>query len=231
MVELFSQSESLSLQRDSWRMFRIISEFVSGFDTFHAKGPFVSIFGSARFDQKNPYCKLSHEIASKLAQNGFSIITGAGPSIMEAANKAAHEAHRGSAGLVPDLPYELEPNPYIDKDLSVKFRYFFIRKVMFVRYSQGFIFLPGGYGTLDELFEILTLVQTKRIQPVPIYLIGTSYWKGLIDWIHDRMIHEGCLRKEELKLFTLTDDLDFIATGLLENYHARIKIHDVEETI
>lgn len=231
MIKRFSQFENIPMPSDSWRLFRIIAEFVSGFDTFNDKGPFVSIFGSSRFDQENPYCHLAYEVSSKIVKNGFSIITGAGPSVMEAANKAAQHGAQGSAGLIPDIPYEIEPNKYIDDSLSVKFRYFFVRKVMFVRYSQGFVFLPGGYGTLDELFEILTLVQTKRIQPIPIFLMGSSYWKGLLDWIHDRMVHEGCLRKEELHLLTISDDPDFVASELLENYHARLKIHDVEESI
>lgn len=231
MMKRFSQFESTPLLNDSWRLFRIITEFVSGFDTFNDKGPFISVFGSARFDQDNPYCQLAYEVSSKIAQKGFSIITGAGPSIMEAANKAAQNNAQGSAGLIQDLPYEREANHFIDNSLSVKFRYFFVRKVMFVRYSQGFVFLPGGYGTLDELFEILTLVQTQRIQPVPVFLMGSSYWKGLLDWIQDRMIHEGCLKKEELHLLTLSDDPDCVASELLENYHSRLKIHDVEETI
>jgi uncharacterized protein (TIGR00730 family) len=151
---------------------------------------------------------------------------------MEAANKAAQEAGRTSAGLIPDLPFEPTPNKFLDSRFSPRFRYFFVRKVMFVRYAQGFIFLPGGYGTLDELFEILTLVQTKRTLPVPIYLMGSEYWKGLVDWIRTTMITEKSLSKKESHLFTLCDDPDEVANGLLEGYHSRMTLQqEVIETI
>jgi uncharacterized protein (TIGR00730 family) len=231
MSEFIQPSEAIIHQQDPWRLFRIISEFVQAFDTFHAVGPFISVFGSSRLKPSNPYYEMSYDVATKIAQRGFSIITGAGPGLMESANKAAQEANQGSAGLIPDVPFEPEPNGFLDPKLCVRFRYFFVRKVTFVRYSQGFVFLPGGYGTLDELFEILTLIQTKKIQPVPIYLMGSSYWKGLIQWMKDFMVREGCLDKEEMNLFTISDDPEYVADGLLESYQAHLKIHDFLETI
>lgn len=218
--------------QNAWRLFRIIAEFVTGFEAFTGTGPFVSIFGSARLNEGHKYYKLSYEVATKIAKSGFSIITGAGPGLMESANKAAQDAKKISAGLIPDLPCEPEPNRFLDPKFSLRFRYFFVRKVMFVRYAQGFVFLPGGLGTLDELFEVLTLVQTQRTVPVPVYLMGCDYWKGLIDWIRHTMVKEHCLRKDELQLFTLTDDPDEVANGLLEGYHARVKLEqDVIETV
>ena len=231
MPEFVPTPESIIHQQDPWRLFRILSEFVQSFDAFHAVGPFVSIFGSTRFKSTNPYYELSEDVSSRIAKKGFSIITGAGPGIMEAANKSAQECNQGSAGLIPDLPFEPEPNAFIDPKLCVRFRHFFVRKVTFVRYSQGFVFLPGGYGTLDELFEILTLIQTKKTKKVPVYLMGSKYWNGLVHWIKDQMIGEGCLDKEELTLFTLTDDPEEVASGLLTSYHTQMKIRGVEETL
>lgn len=230
MAEFLPSQEAIIHQQDPWRLFRIISEFVQSFETFHAVGPFISIFGSARLKPSNPYYQMSLDVATKIAQRGFSIITGAGPGLMEAANKSAQEANQGSAGLIPDLPFEPEPNAYLDSKLSVRFRYFFVRKVTFVRYSHGFVFLPGGYGTLDELFEILTLIQTKKIQPVPVYLMGSTFWNGLIQWMNDFMVREECLNKAELNLFTITDDPEVIADGLFDTYHSQRKIHDILET-
>ena len=219
-------------QQNAWRLFRIIAEFVNGFETFTGVGPFISVFGSSRLKPGHKYYELCYETTKKIANNGFSIITGSGPGLMEGANKAAQEAKKISAGLIPDLPYEPEPNGFLDSKFSPRFRYFFVRKVMFVRYAQGFVFLPGGFGTLDELFEVLTLVQTQRTLPVPVYLMGTEYWKGLIDWIRHTMIKQHCLREKELQLLTLTDSPDEVATGLLEGYHARMKLQqDTIETV
>ena len=232
MSEFLYPSDSGLMQQNSWRLFRIMAEFVNGFETFTGAGPFISVFGSARMKKTHRYYKLAYEVSTKIAQKGFSVITGSGPGLMEAVNKAAQEAGKASAGLVPDLPYEPTPNKYIDPQFCPRFRYFFVRKVMFVRYAQGFIFLPGGYGTMDELFEILTLVQTKRTLPVPIYLMGTDYWKGLVDWIRTTMINEHTLCKKESHLFTLTDDPDEVANGLLDGYHSRMTIQqEVIETI
>jgi len=231
MVEFFPAGETSMIQINAWRLLRIMAEFVNGFETFTGKGPFVSIFGGTRFKKTHPYYKLAYDVTSKITKNGFSIITGAGPGIMEAANKCAQENNQASAGLIPDLPYEPEPNGYLDPELSPRFRYFFVRKVMFVRYAQGFVFLPGGFGTLDEFFEILNLVKTKRIPPVPIFLVGSEYWKGLVEWLKANPVKEGCIFKEECHLFRITDDPNKIANELLENYHERVKIHDVEENI
>ena len=232
MSEFIYPYDSGIAQQNAWRLFRIMSEFVNGFETFTGAGPFISIFGSARLKENNKYYKLAYEVSKKVAQKGFSVITGSGPGLMEAANKAAQKVGRASAGLIPDLPTEPTPNKFIDPHFSPRFRYFFVRKVMFVRYAQGFVFLPGGYGTLDELFEILTLVQTKRTLPVPIYLMGSEYWKGLIDWIRTTMINERSLSKKDARLFTLSDDPDEVANGLLEGYHSRMNIQqEVIETI
>ena len=232
MSEFLYPCDSGMAQQNAWRLFRVMSEFVNGFETFTGTGPFISIFGSARLKETHRYYKLAYEVSKKVSLKGFSIITGSGPGLMEAANKAAQKAGRISAGLIPDLPFEPSPNKYIDAQFSPRFRYFFVRKVMFVRYAQGFIFLPGGYGTLDELFEILTLVQTKRTLPVPIYLMGSEYWKGLVEWIRTTMINERSVTKKEAHLFTVTDDPDEVADGLLEGYHSRMNIQqEVIETI
>jgi uncharacterized protein (TIGR00730 family) len=213
---------------DAWRLFRIISEFVDGFETLSMIGPSISIFGSARLPPTNEYYKIGLDISYKIAKKGFSIITGAGSSIMEAANKGAQMAQGRSCGLVIDLPFESEPNKFIDSKLKLRFRYFFVRKVMFVRYAEGFVFLPGGYGTLDELFEAVTLIQTKKIKPVPIYLIGVRYWQGLVEWLKETMLAEPCIDQSDLDLFVLTDDLDEVADGLEQSYHDRLKLKDQE---
>jgi uncharacterized protein (TIGR00730 family) len=229
LPEFTHQSDiSPSSVHDSWRLFRIISEFVEGFETLSSIGPSVSIFGSARLKQSSPYYQIGVDVAYKIAKKGFSIITGAGLSLMEAANKGAQKAQGRSCGLVIDLPFESEPNEYIDPKLKLRFRYFFVRKVMFVRYAQGFVFLPGGYGTLDEMFETLTLIQTKKIQPVPIYLIGSVFWKGLIAWVKDVLISTKCIDKNDLDLFIITDDLDEVAAGLERSYHDRLKLKEPE---
>jgi uncharacterized protein (TIGR00730 family) len=232
MAEIPYPFDTPTIHQNAWRLFRILAEFVTGFDTFTGSGPFISIFGSARLTEGHRYYQLGYEVAQKITEKGFSIITGSGPGIMEAANKAAKDAKRISAGLIPDLPHEPTPNNYLDPKFSVRFRYFFVRKVMFVRYAQGFVFLPGGYGTLDELFEILTLVQTQRTLPVPIYLMGADYWHGLISWIQKTMTHENCVNEKEWRLFTVTDDPQEVATGLFEGYQSRMKLQqDAMETM
>jgi uncharacterized protein (TIGR00730 family) len=213
---------------DSWRLFRILSEFVDGFETLSHIGPSISIFGSARLKSNSPYYQMAVDVSYKIAKKGFSVITGAGLSIMEAANKGAQKAQGRSCGLVIDLPFESEPNEFIDPKLKLRFRYFFVRKVMFVRYAQGFVFLPGGYGTLDEMFETLTLIQTKKIQPVPIYLIGSSFWAGLIDWLKATMLAHKCIDESDLDLFVITDDLDEVANGLEQHYRDRLKLKEPE---
>lgn len=228
MPDFTHQGEISPSTHDSWRLFRIISEFVEGFETLSSIGPSVSVFGSARLKQSSPYYQIGVDVAYKIAKKGFSIITGAGLSLMEAANRGAQKAQGRSCGLVIDLPFESEPNEFIDPKLKLRFRYFFVRKVMFVRYAQGFVFLPGGLGTMDELFETLTLIQTKKIQPVPIYLIGTTFWKGLFAWIKDTMLAQKCIDKSDLDLFVLTDDLDEVASGLERSYHDRLKLKEPE---
>ena len=168
---------------DSWATFKILSEFVMGFERMSRIGPCVSIFGSARLKPDNKYYQLATEVAEKIVENGYGVITGGGPGVMEAGNKGAHMAGGTSVGLNIALPFEQHDNPYIDSDKSLDFDYFFARKVMFVKYSQGFVVMPGGFGTLDELFEAITLIQTKKIGRFPIILMGSEFWEGLMDWI------------------------------------------------
>jgi hypothetical protein len=203
---------------DSWRVFRVISELVEGFEKMTSIGPSVSIFGSARLTEKSPYYALAVETAKIIVQKNFAIITGGGPGIMEAANKGAQLAKGKSCGLGIDLPFESALNNYIDLDYRLQFRYFFIRKVMFIRYAQGYVFLPGGYGTLDELFEALTLIQTKKIKAFPIYLLGSDYWKGLMNWIVDTVLKMDCITEEDLKLIQITDSPEEVANGIERHY-------------
>lgn len=200
---------------DAWRIFRILAEFVDGFETMTNIGPSVSFFGSARTKPGEPYYQLCVETAKKISKKGFAVITGGGRGIMEAANKGAKEAKGRSCGISISLPYELESNPFIDVRWKLHFRYFFVRKVMFVRYAQAFVVFPGGYGTLDELFEALTLIQTKKTRQFPIILMGSSYWKGLIDWLKDVTLKENNLLPEDFDFFTITDDPDEV-TNLIE---------------
>ncbi len=194
---------------DTWRMFRILAEFVEGFDTLSSlECPAVSIFGSARTPEDHKDYKLARTIASRLSENDYGIITGGGPGIMEAANRGAADADGVSIGLNIDLPFEQHSNPYVN--LPLNFRYFFVRKVMFIKYSMAFICMPGGFGTLDELFESLTLIQTHKIKPFPIILVGSSFWSGLLDWIRDQMISNGKIDKADMLLFEVFDDVDDI---------------------
>lgn len=191
---------------DSWMIFRVMAEFVKGFDTLAKIGPCVSIFGSARTKPSHEYYKVTEEIAAKLVRHGYGVITGGGPGIMEAGNKGAHQQGGKSVGLNIDLPFEQFNNIYIDQDKLINFDYFFVRKVMFVRYSQGFIVMPGGFGTLDELFEALTLIQTEKIGQFPIILVGRKFWSGLIDWIKGTLLNEANnIHKEDLELFKVVD--------------------------
>lgn len=206
------------LSADSWRVFRIISEFVDGFETMTHLGPSASIFGSARLQADNPYYQMAIDVAQHISRKGFAVITGGGPGIMEAANYGAQSASGPSCGLAVDLPFEAEPNPYIDPKYRLQFRYFFIRKVMFVRYAQGFVFLPGGFGTLDELFEALTLIQTLKIHPFPIYLMGVDYWSGLMGWIKTKMLETGCISEKDLDLIHITDNPEEVANGIERHY-------------
>ncbi|MEX1012171.1 MAG: TIGR00730 family Rossman fold protein [Waddliaceae bacterium] len=199
---------------DAWRVFRIISEFVDGFETLTEIGPSVSIFGSARLKPASPYYNLAIDVGQKLGERGFAVITGGGPGIMEAANRGAQSVDSKSCGLAIDLPMESEINPFCDSKYSLKFRYFFVRKVMFIRYAQGYVFLPGGVGTLDELFEALTLIQTEKIKPFPIYLMGKKYWEGLLKWLVDPVLSSGCISQEDLDRINLSDDPEEVVAGI-----------------
>jgi uncharacterized protein (TIGR00730 family) len=190
---------------DSWAIFKILAEFVDGFEKLAKIGPGVCIFGSARTLPDNPYYKMTEEIAAKLVRHGYGVITGGGPGIMEAANKGAKDQGGKSVGVNIRLPHEQSHNIYIDLDKLITFDYFFVRKVMFVKYSQGFIVMPGGFGTLDELFEALTLIQTKKIGRFPLVLVGREYWKGLFDWIQKILITEKNINEEDLELVNLVD--------------------------
>lgn len=190
---------------DSWAIFKIMGEFVNGFERMSQIGPCVSIFGSARTKPGAEYYELAVDVADKLASSGYGVITGGGPGIMEAGNRGANQAGGTSVGLNIDLPFEQHDNPYIDSDKSLDFDYFFVRKVMFVKYSQGFVVMPGGFGTLDELFEAITLIQTKKIGTFPIVLVGTSFWSGLLDWIKNTMLTEKTISPEDLDLIQLVD--------------------------
>lgn len=207
---------------DSWRIFRIMAEFVDGFELMASIGPAVGIFGSTNPTPKElKYYRLAEEIAKKIAAKGFGIITGGGPGIMECANKGAREGGGKSCGLCINLPLTQQSNAYIDTRYEINFRYFFVRKVMFVRYAKAFVILPGGYGTMDEFFEALTLIQTKKIKKFPVYLVGRDYYKGLLDWIRSTVLPQGNITKEDFDLIRLTDDPDEIANGI-EEYHRDI---------
>ena len=191
---------------DSWAIFKIMGEFVEGFEKMSRIGPCVSIFGSARTKPDNKYYELASDVVQAIVEEGYGVITGGGPGIMEAGNKGAHLASGISVGLNIDLPFEQHDNPYIDSDKNLDFDYFFVRKVMFVKYSQGFVVMPGGFGTLDELFEALTLIQTHKIEKFPIIMVGTEFWDGLFDWIKDTLLNKfGNISATDLDLFHLVD--------------------------
>jgi len=194
---------------DSWRLFRIMSEFVDGFDTLSdLSRPAVSFFGSARCDERDRYYRLAVEVASRLAEAGYPIITGGGPGIMEAANKGAAQVGGVSIGLNIDLPFEQEPNPYAN--MPMHFKYFFVRKVMFIKYAMAFICMPGGFGTLDELFEALTLMQTRRIKSFPVILVGSDFWGGMVDWMREELLGTGKIVEDDLLVFSVFDEPDDI---------------------
>ena len=206
---------------DSWTIFKTMSEFVQAFDKLARIGPCVTIFGSARTKVENPYYGLTVEIASKLVRHGYGVITGGGPGIMEAGNKGAWLEKGKSVGLNIDLPFEQKHNDYIDKDKVITFDFFFVRKVMFTKYSQGFVVLPGGFGTLDELFEALTLIQTKKIGRFPIVLVGKKYWSGLIDWIKSSMLEqEHNISAVDMELFSVVDTAEE-AVAIIDEFYAR----------
>jgi len=204
---------------DSWQIFKIMSEFVDGFEKLAKIGPCVSIFGSARTKNENPYYTLAEDCARLLTERGYGVISGGGPGIMEAANKGAYQAGGKSVGLNIELPFEQFHNKYIDRDKLLEFDYFFVRKVMFMKYSQGFIILPGGFGTLDEMFEALTLIQTGKIARFPIVLVGSSYWTGLMDWVKQTMLmQESNIHEEDLNLFRIVDTAEEAAEHIFRFY-------------
>lgn len=204
---------------DSWALFKIMSEFVHGYERLSEIGPCVSVFGSARMKPGDEYYELAVKVAQKIVDKGFGVITGGGPGIMEAGNKGAHQAGGTSVGLNIDLPFEQHDNPYIDQDKSLDFDYFFVRKVMFVKYSQGFVVMPGGFGTLDELFEAITLIQTRKIDKFPIILVGKDYWSGLLEWIKKTMSDEfATINPEDLDLIQLVDSEEEVAEILDQFY-------------
>ena len=199
-----SAIEELSHHADPWRVLRILSEFVEGFDALNEVGPAITVFGSARTRRGDPYYRAGEMLGRALARRGFAVITGGGPGMMEAVNKGCHEAGGLSVGCNIELPHEQSLNKYVD--LGVEFRYFFVRKNMFVKYARGFVIFPGGFGTLDELFESLTLAQTGKIEHFPIVLFGSPYWRGLLDWLKDQVLTAGAIAPDDLKLMTVTDD-------------------------
>ncbi len=216
----FQLKSLMSAQQDVWRVFQIMAEFVDGFTIMARQQNLVSVFGSARTKPGSKYYEMGIEVGKELVKRGFNVLTGGGPGVMEAANKGAQEGGGGSVGVNIELPHEQSSNPYIDRGRLLTFRHFFVRKVMFVKYAHGFVVLPGGFGTMDELFEALTLVQTKKTRPFPIVLMGTEYWKGLVDWIKTRMISDGMVSPGDLDLFLLTDDPKE-AAGLVEQFYKR----------
>ena len=200
-------------------MFRIMAEFVDGFERLNHIGPCISIFGSARTKPGTHFYQLAVEIGQKLAEEGFGIITGGGPGIMQAGNQGAKAGGGDSVGLNITLPFEQHNNPYIDPDKSLDHRYFFVRKVMFVKYAQGFVIMPGGFGTMDEMFEVLTLIQTRKISRVPIVLVGVKYWQGLVDWIKSSMLEmENNINAEDLSLVPIMDEADDVVRYITEFY-------------
>jgi hypothetical protein len=203
---------------DSWSIFKVMAEFVEGYSKLSRIGPCVSIFGSARTKPDNKYFKMAEDIAFKLTKCGYGIITGGGPGIMEAGNMGAKKGNGKSVGLNIDLPFEQSANLFIDPDKLISFEHFFVRKVMFVKYAQGFIVLPGGFGTLDELFEAITLIQTQKIGRFPIILVGSEYWKGLLDWIKNVILKEKNINEKDLDLIQMVDTSDEAVDKINEFY-------------
>jgi len=206
---------------DSWAIFKIMSEFVDGYEKLSRIGPCVSVFGSARTKPEDKYYKLAESISYKLTQSGYGVITGGGPGIMEAGNKGARRGGGVSVGLNIELPFEQHDNPYIDSDKNLEFDYFFVRKVMFVKYAQGFVAMPGGFGTLDELFEAITLIQTKKIGKFPIILVGTEFWNGVMDWIKKTLLDKyKNVSEKDLDLFKIVDSADEVIE-IINNFYKK----------
>jgi len=205
-----------ALTRDSWKIFQIMAEFVDGFQQLADLSPSVSIFGSARFKEDNPYYQASEEISRLLSDSGFAVVSGGGPGIMEASNKGAFAGKSASVGLNIKLPHEQSGNPF--QDISLNFKYFFARKVMFVKYASAYVVMPGGFGTLDEMAEVLTLVQTGKSNRVPIILFGSTFWKGLLEWFETSLIEAGTISPGDMDLFQITDDPQFVVDAIFDFY-------------
>jgi uncharacterized protein (TIGR00730 family) len=217
---------------NSWTMFKVMAEFVDGFETLNKLGPCVSIFGSARTKPEDKYYKVATDIAKRFTEEGYGIITGGGPGIMEAGNKGAFENGGLSVGLNIDLPFEQTHNAYIDVDKTLDHRFFFVRKVMFVKYAQAFIVMPGGFGTLDELFEVLTLIQTTKITPVPVVLVGSHFWSGLIDWIKGTMLKDyGNISAKDLDLIPVMDDIEEVVKYICDYYSDEQTTHQLSPNL
>jgi len=210
-----------TIYKDAWRVFRIMGEFVEGFDTLMDLGPAVSIFGSARVTPDDPMYAAAEETARRLAEAGFAVVTGGGPGIMEAANKGAVQGGGPSVGCNIELPFEQGVNDYVD--IAINFRYFFVRKTMFVKYAEAFIIFPGGFGTLDELFEALTLIQTGKVRNFPVILFGSEYWQGLLDWLRNKMVAEGKIAPEDMELMHVTDSPEEAVNIVLEYYRTQLE--------
>jgi len=205
---------------ETWRVFRIMAELVEGFEALHNIGPAVTIFGSARLAPGSPYYNKCLKVAENLAKDGFAVISGGGPGIMEAANKGAQNANGASVGLNIALPMEQKPNQF--QDIQLEFRYFFVRKLMFVKYAVGYVIFPGGFGTMDELFEALTLIQTKKIRAFPVILVGREYWSGLIDWMKKTVIAAGSVSPEDLDLMQIVDEPEEVCAIINKRYKDRL---------
>lgn len=205
---------------DSWVIFKVMAEFVEGFEKLSKIGPCVTIFGSARTKPSNPYYKMAEDIAYKLVQHGYGVVTGGGPGIMEAGNKGANRAGGKSVGLNIFLPFEQKGNIYIDPDKLITFDYFFVRKVMFMKYSQGFIVMPGGFGTMDELMEALTLIQTKKIGRFPLVLVGKKFWKGWLAWVKESLLADGMIHEDDLNLFSIVDTPE-AAVKVIDDFYSK----------
>ena len=205
---------------DSWALFKIMSEFVEGYERLGAIGPCISIFGSARTPENHPTYTLTRDVAYAISNHGYGIISGGGPGVMEAANRGAQDANGISVGLNINLPFEQSSNPFIDTDKVIDFQYFFVRKVMFVKYSQGFVVMPGGLGTLDELFEALTLIQTQKIKKIPIILVGRKFWEGLLDWFKTQLLTEKNISPEDLDLIEIVETPEEVVLAL-DRFHSK----------
>lgn len=217
-MKTYNKKDFKPKKKDAWSIFKIMGEFVNGYEKLSAVGPCVSIFGSARTKPDNPHYQLGVDVARAIAEKGYGIITGGGPGIMEAGNKGAQLANGVSVGLNIHLPFEQSSNPYIDPEHNLNFEYFFVRKVMYVKFAQAFVVLPGGVGTLDELFEALTLVQTNKIKKIPIILVQTTFWSGLVDWMKNTLVAEGMIHADDLNLIHLVDSKEDVLTLLDEFY-------------